>query len=67
MDEFLRKFQNNRWIENWFPILTRTLILRLRRYPRNLALLKLITSLVTVMEEQKYFSKIGQTDSELTD
>ena len=58
MDEFLRSFKDNKWIENWFPILIRTLIFRIRRYPRNLALLKLITSLVTVMEDQNYFDKI---------
>ncbi len=58
MDEFLRKFKNEKNMQNWFPILARTFILRLRRYPRNLALLKLITALVTVMEECKYFDKI---------
>ena len=42
-------------------------MMRLQRYPRNLALLKLITTLVTVMEETKYFKTIGKNDQELID
>jgi len=56
MNEFLRKFKDNQWMKNWYPILARTFIIRLRRYPRNLSLLKLLTVLVTVMEESNYFS-----------
>lgn len=50
LDEFLTRV-NKKWLDPWIPILTRSLIFKLKLYPRCLGLLKLFTVTISSISQ----------------